>query len=250
MSLAAAHPDDYPRAALVTGGGQRIGRAIAKALAATGWAVAVHYRSSAGPAAELVESIRAAGGRAEALQADLAKKAEVQTLVARATKALGPLGLLVNNASHFERDTLEGATRESWDRHLEPNLRAPFVLMQAFAGQVVENSGGLIVNLLDQRVVDPGPTFISYGVSKSGLWALTQSLALAMAPRIRVNAIAPGFTLPDPSMTQEQFNRFVAKQPLGRSGSPEEIVQTLLFFLSAKSVTGQVVVLDGGQHLA
>lgn len=250
MSLPGAHSDDYPKAALVTGGGQRIGRAIAKALAATGWAVAVHYRSSAGPAAELVASIRAAGGRAEALKADLANEVEVQSLVARANKALGPLGLLVNNASHFERDTLESVTRESWDRHLEPNLRAPFVLMQAFAGQVQEKHGGLIVNLLDQRVVDPGPTFISYGVSKSGLWALTQSLALAMAPRIRVNAIAPGFTLPDPSMTQEQFNRFVAKQPLGRSGSPEEIVETLLFFLGAKSVTGQVMVLDGGQHLA
>lgn len=250
MNLPGAHPDAYPKAALVTGGGQRIGRAIAMALTSAGWAVAVHYRSSEGPAAELVESIRAAGGRAEALRADLAKEVEVQSLVARAQKALGPLGLLVNNASHFERDTLESATRESWDRHLEPNLRAPFVLMQAFAGQVPEKAGGLIVNLLDQRVVDPGPTFISYGVSKSGLWALTQSLALAMAPRIRVNAIAPGFTLPDPSMTQEQFNRFVAKQPLGRSGSPEEIVETLLFFLKAKSVTGQVVVLDGGQHLA
>ena len=245
-----AHPDNYPKAALITGAARRIGRALAEALAAEGWALALHYRGSAQEAEALAQSIIAGGGHAVALQADLNQENEVAGLVERAVTALGPVGLLINNASHFERDTVASTTRASWDAHLEPNLRAPFVLTQAFARLLPANEGGLVINMLDQRVVDPGPTYISYGVSKSGLWALTQSLSLALAPRIRVNGIAPGFTLPDAGMSETDFKRLVAKQPLGRSGTPQEIVEALRFFLAARSVTGQVVVLDGGQHLA
>jgi len=238
-----------PRAALVTGAARRVGRALAEALAADGWAVALHYRASGAEAATLAASIRASGGRAVALPADLAVEAEVQALVPAATAALGPLGLLVNNAARFERDTIATADRSSWDRHLEPNLRAPLVLCQAFARQLPAAAQGVIVNLLDQRVLKPGPTYISYGVAKAGLWALTQSLALALAPRVRVNGIGPGFMLPDASQSESEFQRFVGRQPLGTGGTPEEAVAALRFILGAPSMTGQIIALDGGQHL-
>lgn len=245
------HPDpkSYPRAALVTGAGQRIGGTIARALASDGWAVAIHFRHSAAAAEALVEEVRAAGGTAVALQADLARETESTTLVPRAVEALGPLGCLVNNAAVFELDRIETATRQSWDTHLEPNLRAPLVLTQAFAQALPADQGGLVVNLLDQRVWSLTQYFVSYTVSKSGLWALTRSLALALAPRIRVNAIGPGPTLPSPRQTQEQFDRQSAAMPLGRGATPEEIAEAVRFLLSAKSVTGQMLALDGGQHL-
>jgi NAD(P)-dependent dehydrogenase (short-subunit alcohol dehydrogenase family) len=246
---AADEASAMPRAALVTGAAQRIGRAIALALAADGWAVAVHYRASRAPAEALVAEIAGSGGRAVALDADLADEAAVARLVPRAAAALGPLGCLVNNASSFENDTAATATRASWDAHLEVNLRAPFVLMQGFAAQLPASAAGAVINLLDQRVWNLTPYFISYTVSKAGLWTLTQSMALALAPRIRVNGIGPGPTLPSPRQSAAQFARQCASVPLRRGATPGEIADAVRFILAAPSLTGQMIALDGGQHL-
>lgn len=243
------HPDGYPRAALVTGAGRRIGRAIATALGRDGWAVAVHYRSSAEAAESTVAAIAAAGGRAVALQADLSAETETAALLPRAVEALGALGCLVNNAAVFEPDMPQTATRDSWDRHLGTNLRAPLVLSQAFARQLPGDAGGAIVNLLDQRVWSLTPYFASYTVSKMGLWTLTRTMALALAPRIRVNGIGPGPALPSPRQSDDQFARQSAGVPLGRGTTPEEIAEAVQFILAAKAMTGQMIALDGGQHL-
>ncbi len=238
-----------PRAALVTGAAQRIGRAIALALAEDGWAVAVHYRSRPAAAEELVRMIGQRGGRAVSLSADLAREAEVATLVPRAVAALGPMGCLVNNASSFDDDRALTATRASWDHHIEVNLRAPFVLMQDFARLLPAGSDGAIINLLDERVWKLTPYFVSYTLSKAGLWALTQTMALALAPRIRVNGIGPGPTLPSPRQSDEQFRRQYESTPLRRGTSPVEIAAAVRFILAAPALTGQMIALDGGQHL-
>jgi NAD(P)-dependent dehydrogenase (short-subunit alcohol dehydrogenase family) len=244
-----AHSTDYPRAALVTGAAQRIGRAIARDLAGQGWAVAVHYGRSGTAAEALVREIAEAGGRAVALEADLAREAETAGLIGRAVEALGPLGCLVNNAARFEQDEIESVTRESWDRHLEPNLRAPLLLSQGFAAALPPERCGVIINLLDERVWNLTPHFVSYTVSKSALWTLTRTLALALAPRIRVNAIGPGPALPSARQSDEQFARQCTAVPLGRGTTPEEICQAVQFLLAAGAVTGQMIALDGGQHL-
>jgi len=244
------HPDTYPRGALVTGAGRRIGRAIALDLARQGWAVAVHYHTSGEDAAAVVSDIEAAGGRAVALSADLASEAETEALLPRAAEEIGPIGCLVNNASVFEPDTVETATRASWDRHVAPNLRAPFVLSQVFARALPEDAGGVIINVLDERVWNLTPFFMSYTVSKAGLWTLTQTLAVALAPRIRVNGIGPGPALPSARQSDAEFARQCAMMPLGRGTSPEEICATVRFLLAAPSMTGQMIALDGGQHLA
>jgi NAD(P)-dependent dehydrogenase (short-subunit alcohol dehydrogenase family) len=242
-------PSPQPGAALVTGAAKRIGRTIALDLAAAGWAVAVHYHRSGEAAEALVGEIKAAGGRAVALAADLAREAEVETLVPRATAALGPLAGLVNNASEFEMDKIDTVTRASWDAHIEANLRAPLVLSQAFARQLPAARDGNIINLLDQRVLNLTPYFLSYTVAKAGLWTLTQTMALALAPRIRVNGIGPGPTLPSPRQTAEQFAAQNAAMPLGHGTTPEEIANAVSFILASPSMTGQLIALDGGQHL-
>jgi NAD(P)-dependent dehydrogenase (short-subunit alcohol dehydrogenase family) len=244
-----AHTTDYPQAALVTGAARRIGRAIALDLAARGWAVAVHHNRSAEAAEQLVSEIVADGGRAVALAADLSREAESAGLVARAVEVLGPLGCLVNNAARFERDEIASVTRDSWDAHLEPNLRAPLVLAQGFAAALPPARCGVIVNLLDERVWNLTPHFISYTVSKAALWTLTRTLALALAPRIRVNGIGPGPALPSARQSAQQFDRQCAALPLGRGTGPEEICQAVQFLLAAGSMTGQMIALDGGQHL-
>ncbi|HUK57756.1 MAG TPA: SDR family oxidoreductase [Stellaceae bacterium] len=238
-----------PRAALVTGAAQRIGRAIALALAADGWAVAIHHRHSGTAAESLAAEIAKNGGRAVALAADLAREDEVEALMRRAGEALGPVGALVNNASVFERDEALTVTRASWDRHIETNLRAPFVLMQLFARQLPAGSGGAIVNIVDERVWKLTPHFVSYTLSKAGLWTLTQTMALALAPRIRVNAIGPGPTLPSPRQSEEQFQRQWSAMPLQRGTTPEEIAAAVRFIIAAPAMTGQMIALDGGQHL-
>ena len=244
-----AHAGDYPRTALITGAGRRIGRAVALALAQDGWSIAVHYGQSGEAAAELVEQIRAGGGKAAALAADLAREEETVGLVPRAVEALGPLGCLVNSAAVFQLDKAETATRASWDFHLEPNLRAPFVLTQGFAEALPAGKCGTVINIIDQRVWSLTPYFLSYTVSKAGLWTLTRSLAMALAPRIRVNAIGPGPVLPSPRQSQEQFDRQSASMPLGRGASPEEIADGVRFLIAARAMTGQMIALDGGQHL-
>lgn len=235
---------------LITGAAKRIGRAIALGMAKAGWAVAVHHNRSAAAAAEVVAAIEEAGGRAVALPCDLSREAEVETLVERAAGALGPLTCLVNNASLFEMDTIETVSRDSWDAHIETNLRAPLVLSQAFARQLPDGAQGNIINLLDQRVWKLTPYFLSYTVSKMGLWTLTRTLAMAFAPRIRVNGIGPGPTLPSARQTPEQFEELCRAVPLGRGTTPEEICEAVLFLLSAPAVTGQMIALDGGEHLA
>ena len=238
-----------PKVALVTGAGRRLGRSIGLELAATGWAVAVHYHTSDVAAREVAETITAAGGRAETVEADLRDEDATNSLVDRAAAALGALGCLVNNASVFEKDSALSATRETWDMHMQVNLRAPFVLSQAFARQLPEGARGNVVNILDQRVWNPTPHFSSYTVSKAGLWTLTRTLAMALAPAIRVNAVGPGPTLLSLRQTQAQFDRQWKLTPLGRRTRPEEIGQAVRFILDAPAMTGQMIALDGGQHL-
>ncbi|WP_374440775.1 SDR family oxidoreductase [Stella sp.] len=245
MSLSPA----LPRVALVTGGGRRIGRALSLDLAAQGFAVAVHHHRSGAEAEAVASAIRDGGGRAVAVGADLSREAEVEGLVERVAAALGPVGCLVNNASVFDRDEAATATRASWDAHMETNLRAPFLLTQRLAAGLPAGAEAVVVNLLDQRVWSLTPHFVSYTVSKSALWTLTRTLALALAPRIRVNGIGPGPTLPSPRQTDEQFRRQCRSVPLGRGTTPEEICAAARFILSAPSMTGQMIALDGGQHL-
>ena len=236
-------------AALVTGAARRIGRAIAEALARRGHAVAIHYRASAGDAAGAVAAIEDAGGKAVALAADLTDEAESGALIARAQAALGPVTVLVNNASVFEHDSIATASRDSWDRHMETNLRAPFVLMQGMAASLPARRTGNIVNILDERVWNLTPHFVSYTLTKAALWTLTRTMALALAPRIRVNGIGPGPTLPSPRQSREQFDRQAAMMPLGRGTGPEEVARAVEFILGAPAMTGQMIALDGGQHL-
>jgi len=249
MSDPTAIPAAIPRAALVTGGAQRIGRAIALALATAGFDVAVHCHASRDAGAATCSEIRAEGRRAVLLQSDLSREADTAALLPQAAAALGPIGVLVNNASRFERDEWHDATRDSWDAHIEPNLRAPFVLTQAFARLLPDTAKGVIINMIDQRVWSITPHFVSYTVSKAGLWALTQSMALALAPRIRVNAIGPGPTLPSRRQSQEQFDRQAASVPLRHGTSPDEIGRAVLAILALPAMTGQMLALDGGQHL-
>jgi NAD(P)-dependent dehydrogenase (short-subunit alcohol dehydrogenase family) len=247
MTPAARQPS--VKTALITGAARRIGRVVALAMARQGWHICVHCHNSIAEAETLAAEIRALGRRAAVLRADLSREAEVETLIANAGTALGPLTCLVNNASVFEMDRSDTATRASWDRHIETNLRAPLVLSQAFARQLPQDQPGNIVNLLDQRVWKLTPYFLSYTVSKMGLWTLTRTLALSFAPRIRVNAIGPGPTLPSSRQSAEQFERQSSAMPLGQGATPEEIADGILFILSAPSMTGQMIALDGGEHL-
>jgi len=246
--------------ALVTGAGARLGQAMAIYLGRRGFDVAVHYAGSEAGAQDTVDQIKAAGQHAVALQADLLDEVQSQALVARAVDALGgPLTCLINNASIFEYDTIPTGTRESWDRHMESNLRAPFVLTQKFAAQVpapvMDDMGepvaqGLVINMLDQRVHKLTPEFASYTIAKMGLWALTRTAAQGLAPRVRVNGIGPGPTLQGARQSKEHFDRQRAATVLKRGANPADITAALGYFLDAPSVTGQMLSIDGGQHLA
>jgi NAD(P)-dependent dehydrogenase (short-subunit alcohol dehydrogenase family) len=238
-----------PRNALVTGGARRLGKGIALELARLGFDIAIHYASSLQEAEATRAEIQALGRRAIILQADLAEEAQVATLLPSAVEQLGPIGILVNNASRFDRDEWDDATRASWDAHIEPNLRAPFVLMQAFARALPPDAEGAIINMIDQRVWSLTPHFVSYTVSKAGLWALTQTMALALAPRIRVNAIGPGPALPSPRQSEAQFTRQATSVPLGHGTDPDEVARAVTAILSLPAMTGQMIALDGGQHL-
>ena len=233
--------------ALVTGGARRIGRAVCLKLASAGFDVAIHHHASGDDAEALAKEIAALGRRAVALKADLRDEAAVRGLIPQAVAALGRVTALVNNASVFEDDRVGGLSRESWDRHLETNLRAPIVLAEAFAAQDGE---GAIVNLLDQKVLKPDPRFFSYSLSRNGLWWATRTLAQALAPRIRVNGVGPGPTLPSIHQTDEEFAAEAEGTLLQRSGDPEAVADAVLWLIDAALVTGQMIAVDGGQHLA
>lgn len=244
--------------ALVTGGAQRIGREIALELARQGHDVAIHYNRSSAEAEATAAEARELGVKAEIFQADLGDLDKVERLVPQVIAAMGSLTVLVNNASVFEEDSVHSATRESWDQHINSNLRAPFILTQCFADHVFATmdpaneagAQGQIINLVDQRVLKPRPDFMTYSLAKAGLWWLTRTTAQALAPQIRVNAIAPGPTLKGSRQSESDFARQQQATILQRGPGPSEICDAITFLLRANSITGQMICVDGGQHLA
>ncbi len=236
-----------PRAALVTGGARRIGRAIVEALAADGCAVAIHHHRSREAAESLAAAIAARGGRAVAIGGDLASP-DCGALVAQAAAQLGPLAVLVNNASLFERDEPDSVTAERFDRHMAVNARGPALLARAFAAQAPRGDDCCIVNLLDQKLWNPNPDFLSYTLSKAALKELNTVLAMALAP-VRVCGVAPGLTLPSEKMSEENFRRAHGRTPLGRGSTPEDIAAAVRYLVNARAVTGTVLLVDAGQHL-
>lgn len=239
-----------PKCALVTGAGARLGRAMAIALGAAGWHVAVHYRSSAAAADETCKTIRDAGGVAHPVRADLGDEDDTATLLDRTAETLGgPVSLLINNASTFEPDDAASHTRSDWDRHFNANLRAPISLAQALYNQLPDDQQGVIINMLDQRVWKLNPEFFTYTLSKSALWTATQTMAQAFAPRVRVNGIGPGPTMKNARQGDADFEKQKAATLTGRGASPDEIVRAMFYLLEADAVTGQMIAVDGGQHL-
>ena len=236
--------------ALVTGGARRIGRALAQACAAAGFDVAIHVRNPDDDADAAAGEVRSAGRKAALLACDLRKESAVVALVGEAEAELGPVTLLVNCASVFEEDAFQTLNRASWDLHMETNLRAPLVLSQAFARRLPAAREGLIVNILDQRVWRPTAGFFSYSLSKAALWEATRMMALALAPRVRVNGIGPGPTLQSIHQDAEAFAREAASTPMGRPVTPGEVALALRYLIDARSVTGQMIAVDSGQHLA
>jgi NAD(P)-dependent dehydrogenase (short-subunit alcohol dehydrogenase family) len=235
--------------ALVTGAGLRIGRALALAAAGAGYDVVIHHRSHHAEAENAAEAVRALGRKAVAIAADLADPDTPERLVAEGAAAIGPLSLLVNNASLFVDDRIGAMDRPGWDAQMAVNLAAPVFLAQAFARQAAAGRDNLIVNLTDQRVWKPNPQFFSYTVSKAALWNVTRTLAQALAPHVRVNAIGPGPTLPSVYQTPERFAAEAEATPLGRRAEVADIAAALLYLIDARAVTGQMIAVDGGQHL-
>ena len=236
--------------ALITGGARRIGRALVTAAADAGYDVAIHVRAVDDEAEAAAADVSARGRKAAILACDLRKEAASVALIGEAEAELGPVTLLVNSASVFEEDAFADMNRASWDAHLETNLRAPLVLAQVFARRLPKGRDGLIVNILDQRVLRPSPEFFSYSLSKAALWDATQMLAQALSPRIRVNGIGPGPTLPSIHQDQAAFDAEVHATLLQRQVSPGEIAAALRYLIDAPSVTGQMIAVDAGQHLA
>ena len=243
------------RGAVVTGAARRLGRAMAQALAADGWHVALHYSSSERDAEETADEIRRANGVAVTVQADLTDPAAAHGLIGRAATALDcGILCLINSASLFEFDTAANFTLESWDRHHAVNARAPALLAREFAAALppldrTNPEPGVIINLLDQKLTNLNPDFFSYTVSKIGLQGLTTMLAMAFAPRVRVCGIAPGLTLPPAGMDRQRFAAAHRQAPLGRGSTVEDIVRTMRFILATPAITGETIIVDGGQHL-
>ena len=245
-----ARTQGMPRAALVTGAARRLGRAITLALADAGWDVAIHYHRSAEEAATTAAEVQARGRRAALVPADLAVEGEVRQMVATAGRALGPIGLLVNNASRFRHDDASDVSYQGLIEHMLPNLAAPLVLGRELAAALPRDHQGVIVNLLDQKLYNPNPDFLSYTLSKAALAQATVMLAQALAPRIRVVGIAPGLTLPSYLQDQAGFDEAHRRySPLGRSSTPADIASTVVFAADNPALTGSVIVVDGGQHL-
>lgn len=234
---------------LVTGAARRLGHAIARDFGGRGWSVGVHYRRSQHEAEGLVAEIVAGGGIAVALQADLSDWTALEALLPRCREALGPVTCLLNNASEFRCDTIANVEPDSWRTHFDVNVRAPVCLARALAGNLPEGSQGSVINIIDQRVLRPTPEFFSYTLSKTTLWTATQTLAQALAPRVRVNAIAPGPVLQSIHQSEEAFRAECRSTLLGRGVSLAEIAAAVQFVLAAEAMTGQLIAIDGGQHL-
>jgi len=238
-----------PAVALVTGGARRIGRAIVEALAREGYAVVIHCNASIGEAEALAASLRAGGGRAAVVAGDLSDPAAVAGVMPQAAAPFGPVTLLVNSAATFARDTLLSIDVPTWNRQFSVNVRAPSVLAAAMAAALPDGESGAIVNILDQRVWKLTPEFYSYTLTKAALWAATRTMAQTLAPRIRVNAVGPGPTLANEHDGSAGFDHETAGLPLARSVGPEEIAAAVLYLAKAESVTGQMIAVDGGQHI-
>lgn len=235
---------------MVTGGARRIGRAIVEDLAAGGFDIAIHCNRSRADGEAAAEAVRAAGRRATLLEADLTDGDALESLVARASDAIGPIGLLVNNASVFEPDLADDFEWPVWDRHFALHVKAPVMLARRFAEAVPANQEGLVVNLIDQRVWKPTPRYFSYSLSKAALWDATRIMAQSYAPRVRVNAIGPGPTLANSRQSAIDFNGQAASVLLGHGPALGEFGATIRYLWEARSVTGQMIAIDGGQHLA
>jgi NAD(P)-dependent dehydrogenase (short-subunit alcohol dehydrogenase family) len=235
---------------LITGAARRIGRVLALDLAARGWRIGLHCRTSIDEGERLATEIRTLGGTAAVLTADLAVAAEVERLIPDCAAALGPPSCLVNNAAMFTYDRIDTLDPAVWDAQLAVNLRAPVLLAKAFAAHLPTGENGNIINMIDQRIWKPTPHFFSYAASKAGLWGVTRTLAQALAPRIRVNAIGPGPVLPGAHQSEAEFQAQCAATLLRRGTTPQEIAAAVRFILDAPALTGQMIALDGGQHLA
>ena len=246
----------FPKTALITGGTKRLGLYMAKRLAREGWTLVLHTHSAAaeeGEAArqalQTLQDLRDLGGTAHLVTGDFMDEAAIAATYQQAVALAGPLGVLINNASTFEYDDVSTATEDSWNLHMQVNARAPFVLSQKLAADVTGDQRACIVNLLDQRIFNWNPHFATYSIAKGTLWTMTQTLAIALAPRLRVNGIGPGPTLPSPRQTFEDFKRHQRYTPLDRLVDPEEVAETAHFLIHNPSVTGQMIAVDGGQHL-
>ena len=237
------------RVALVTGAADRIGAAIARHLASHGWCVIVHYRHSREQAEATVAAIRAGGGQAAAIAADLADRQQRAGLVAAAAAPFGPLSLLVNNASVYERDSVADLDETLWDAHFALHAEAPAFLARDFAAQLPDGADGNIVNIIDERVRDLSPAYFSYTLSKAVLWTMTRTLAQSLAPHIRVNAVAPGVAEPPPHVSRASHERRLAELPLGRAADAAGIAAGVTAILDLPAMTGQMLLLDGGEHL-
>lgn len=242
-------PPNHDRVALVTGAANRLGAAMAQALAAEGWAVIIHHRGGQEDARTLAASIKTAGGSAALVKADLAIRRQRATVIAKAAAHFGPLTLLVNNASSFEPDSVADLDEQLWDRHLAIHLEAPAFLARDFAAQLSPKAQGNVVNIIDERVLHLTPNYFSYTLSKAALWTMTQTMAQSLAPRIRVNAIGPGPTLREKGQTKAAFDKSQAVAPLGYAANAGDVCDALLYLLRAKSVTGQMIAVDGGKHI-
>ena len=238
-----------PGVAIVTGGSKRIGKSIVKKLSFLGWKVIIHYNSNKNDALSLQKEIQKKGGAASIIKANLNNSKATEELISKSEKQFGKLTLLVNNASIFENDSVHSLTIDTWDIHNNVNTKAPLLLSQSFAKLLPKKEPGVIINIIDQRVFSPRPDFISYSSSKNSLFWLTKVLAQALSPKIRVCAIGPGPTLKGARQTDNDFKNQSQSVPLGNGSSPEDISQAIEFILNASSFTGQMITLDGGEHL-
>lgn len=241
-----SHPDQI---ALVTGAATRIGAAIARRLAGEGFAVVIHYRSKPEEAEALAADIRESGARAATLQADLADRTQRSRIIAEAAAHFGPLTLLVNNASSFDRDSARDLDEALWDQHFAIHAEAPAFLARDFAAQLPPGAKANIINLIDARVLDLSPAFFSYTLSKSVLWTMTRTMAQSLAPDIRVNAVSPGPAVPPPGVTPEAHAKRNAELPLGEAADAEGLAEGVIAILKLPTLTGQMLALDGGEHL-